>query len=117
MITVPMVRSMPPKKALELMMTGRRLGVDEAARIGFVNQVVAQGQLDETVKLFARQLANKPAAVMRLGRDAFYASLDHSAEDALRLLHSLLSVASDFEDAAEGRKAFVEKRPPEWTHR
>src|SRR5262245_38167776 len=38
MITVPMLRSMPPKKALELMMTGRRLGIDEAVRIGFVNQ-------------------------------------------------------------------------------
>jgi enoyl-CoA hydratase/carnithine racemase len=117
MITVPMLRSMPPKKALELMMTGRRLGVDEAVRTGFVNQMVAHGQLDETVTLFARQLANKPAAMMRLGRDSFYAVLDHTAEDALRLLHPLLSVASDFEDAAEGRAAFVEKRPPEWTHR
>jgi enoyl-CoA hydratase/carnithine racemase len=116
MITVPLLRSMPPKKALELMMTGRRLGVDEAARIGFLNQVVAQGQLDETVTLFARQLANKPAAVMRVGRDSFYAVLDHTAEDALRLLHPLLSVTSEFEDAAEGRAAFVEKRPPEWKH-
>jgi enoyl-CoA hydratase/carnithine racemase len=116
MITVPMLRSMPPKKALELMVTGRRLGVDEASRIGFVNQVVAQGQLDETVTQFARQLSNKPAAVMRIGRDSFYAVLDHTAEDALRLLHPLLSVTSDFEDAAEGRAAFVEKRPPDWKH-
>ena len=108
---------MPAKKALELMMTGRRIGVDEATRIGFVNQVVAQGQLDETVTLFARQLANKPAAVMRLGRDSFYAVLDHTAEDALRLLHPLLSVVSDYEDATEGRAAFVEKRAPEWKHR
>jgi enoyl-CoA hydratase/carnithine racemase len=116
MITVPMLRSMPPKKALELMMTGRRVGVDEAARIGFVNQVVAQGQLDETVTLLARQLANKPAAVMRIGRDSFYAALDHTAEDALRLLHPLLSVTSEFADATEGRVAFAEKRPPEWKH-
>jgi enoyl-CoA hydratase/carnithine racemase len=116
MITVPMLRSMPPKKALELMMTGRRLGVDEAVRIGFVNQMAAQGQLDETVTMFARQLANKPAAVMRIGRDSFYGVLDHNAEDALRLLHPLLSVTSEFADAAEGRAAFVEKRPPEWKH-
>ncbi len=117
MITVPLLRSMPPKKALELMMTGRRLGVDEATRIGFVNQVVAHGQLDETVAALARQLANKPAAVMRLGRDSFYGVLDHSAEDALRLLHPLLSVVSEFEDATEGRTSFIEKRPPAWTHR
>jgi enoyl-CoA hydratase/carnithine racemase len=117
MITVPLLRSMPPKKALELMVTGRRVGVDEAVRIGFVNQVVAQGQLDETVTMFARQLATKPAAVMRLGRDSFYNVLDRSAEEALHLLHPLLSVVNDFEDATEGRAAFVEKRPPSWTHR
>ena len=40
MITVPLMRSMPPKKALELMMTGRRVGAAEAERIGFVTQVV-----------------------------------------------------------------------------
>jgi enoyl-CoA hydratase/carnithine racemase len=117
MITVPMLRSMPPKKALELMMTGRRLGIDEAVRIGFVTQMVAQGQLDDTVTMFARQLANKPAAVMRLGRDSFYAVLDRTAEDALHLLHPLLTVVSDYEDATEGRAAFVEKRAPEWSHR
>ena len=54
---------------------------------------------------------------MRMGRDSFYAVLDHTAEDALRLLHPLLSVTSEFEDAAEGRAAFVEKRPPEWKHK
>ena len=38
MITVPLLRSMPPKKALELMMTGRRVDAAEALRIGFVNR-------------------------------------------------------------------------------
>ena len=40
MITVPLTRSMPPKKALELMMTGRRVSAEEAERIGFVTRVV-----------------------------------------------------------------------------
>ena len=40
MITVPLTRSMPPKKALELMMTGRRVDAAEADRIGFVTRVV-----------------------------------------------------------------------------
>jgi enoyl-CoA hydratase/carnithine racemase len=117
MITVPLLRSMPPKKALELMMTGRSIGVDEAVRIGFVNQVVPAGQLDDHVSMLAGQLAAKPGAVLGLGRDSFYQALDHSADDALRLLHPLLSVVSDFDDAAEGRTAFVEKRSPDWTHR
>src|SRR4051794_658501 len=41
MITVPLCRSMPPKKALELMMTGRRVHAEEADRIGFVTRTVA----------------------------------------------------------------------------
>src|SRR5437867_2602678 len=40
MITVPLLRSMPPKQVLELMLTGRRVAATEAASIGFVNQVV-----------------------------------------------------------------------------
>src|SRR5690349_8962137 len=49
MITVPLTRSMPPKIALELMMTGRRVAAEEARAIGFVNRVVAVDELDGAV--------------------------------------------------------------------
>src|SRR5438309_2847431 len=75
-ITVPMIRSMPPKQALELMMTGRRVGAAEAQRIGFVNRVVAVDELDAAVDELATTLAAKSPAAMRLGRDSFYATLD-----------------------------------------
>lgn len=117
MITVPLMRSMPPKKALELMMTGRRVDAAEALTIGFVNQVVPVADLDATVDALATTLASKSPAVLRLGRDAFYSVWDSSAADALPLLHAMLSVGSDTEDAAEGIAAFVEKRPPVWRGR
>ena len=55
MITVPLVRSMPPKKALELMLTGRVVDAAEADRLGFVTRVVPHDELDAAVtSLLAR---------------------------------------------------------------
>jgi enoyl-CoA hydratase/carnithine racemase len=117
MITVPLCRSMPPKKALELMMTGRRIDAAEADRIGFVARVVPVDQLDATVDELAATLAGKSPSVMRIGRDSFYSVWDQPMREALAELHPLLSVTTTFEDAAEGITAFLEKRPPRWTGR
>jgi enoyl-CoA hydratase/carnithine racemase len=117
MITVPLVRSMPPKKALELMLTGRRVTAEEAGRIGFVTSVVPVVDLDGAVAELATTLASKPPAVVKLGRDAFYATWDLAAEDALRYLHPMLTITTMTDDAREGIAAFAEKRPPRWTGR
>ncbi len=117
MITVPLTRSMPPKRALELMMTGRRLDAATADEWGLLTRVVPAEQLDEAVAELAATLASKPATAMRLGRDSFYAVWDHSASDALALLHPMLGVAADVDDAVEGVAAFMEKRPPAWRQR
>lgn len=117
MITVPLCRSMPPKKALELMMTGRRIDAAEGDRLGFLTSVVAPHELDAAVDELASTLASKSPAVMKLGRDSFYDVFDQPASEALRQLHPLLSVNTTFEDTAEGITAFMEKRPPVWRGR
>src|SRR3954451_2391804 len=117
MITVPLTRSMPPKRALELMMTGRRVDAAEAERIGFVHRVVPVDELDAAVDELASSVASKSPAIMKLGRDSFYAVWDQSAEEALRLLHPMLTITTQTEDSAEGIAAFAEKRDPKWTGR
>lgn len=117
MITVPLVRSMPPKQALELMLTGRMVDATEALRLGFVTRVVPHAELDAAVADLAGTLAAKSPAVMKLGRDAFYAVWDMAAPEALAHLHAMLSLTAQTEDAAEGIAAFLEKRAPRWQGR
>jgi enoyl-CoA hydratase/carnithine racemase len=114
MVTVPMLRSMPPKKALELMLTSRVVGAEEGERIGFVTRLVPHDRLDAEVAALAAVLASKPPGVMRLGRESFYAVLDAAATEALPYLHAMLTVTSQTAEAAEGIAAFIEKRPPSW---
>jgi enoyl-CoA hydratase/carnithine racemase len=114
MVTVPMLRSMPPKKALELMLTSRVVEADEADRIGFLTRLVAPERLDAEVAAMAEVLASKPPGVMRMGRESFYAVLDSAATEALPYLHAMLTVTSQTAEAAEGIAAFIEKRAPAW---
>ena len=114
MATVPFVRSMPPKVALELMLTGRRVDAAEAAQIGFTTRTVPADRLRTEVSELAATLAAKAPGAVRLGRDSFYAVLDLAAREALALLHPLLSVAASGEEAREGIAAFMEKRPADW---
>jgi enoyl-CoA hydratase/carnithine racemase len=117
MITVPLLRSMPPKKVLELQATGRRVDAAEADRIGFVTRVVPVDGLDAAVDELAASLASKSPLVLRWGRDAFYRVLEMDADPALDYLQGMLSVHTLSEDAAEGVAAFAEKRTPEWKGR
>lgn len=114
MVTVPLLRSMPAKKALELMLTSRVVEAPEAERIGFVTTVVPHEELDAEVVGLARVLASKPPGVMRMGRESFYAVLDAAATEALPYLHAMLTVTSQTAEAAEGIAAFAEKRAPSW---
>src|SRR5437763_2465269 len=116
-ITVPMIRSMPPKVALDLMLTGRKVTAAEGERMGFVSRLVPAADLDASVDDLAATLAAKSAVVTRWGRNAFYRVVDMAGEEALDYLHAMLTVATHTDDAAEGLTAFAEKRAPQRTHR
>ncbi|HEX7521465.1 MAG TPA: enoyl-CoA hydratase-related protein [Acidimicrobiia bacterium] len=117
MITVPLLRSMPPKRVLELMATGRRVNAAEAERIGFVTQVAPVEELDAAVDDFAAVLASKSPLIMRWGRDSFYRALELPTDAALDYLQTMLTITSASEDTAEGIAAFAEKRAPKWKGR
>ena len=117
MITVPLLRSMSPKTALDLMITGRRVSAEEGARLGFVQRVVPVAELDATVDALAADLAVKSPLIMRWGRESFYRALEMDADAALSYLQGMLTVTTQTEDAAEGVAAFAAKRAPQWKGR
>jgi enoyl-CoA hydratase/carnithine racemase len=117
MITVPLLRAMPARVALDLMMTGRRIDANEATRLGLVSRLTRVDDLDRTVDALAEELATKSPVAMRIGRGSFFRALEMHADEALDYLQSQLTVTSLSEDTAEGVQAFVEKREPRWRGR
>jgi enoyl-CoA hydratase/carnithine racemase len=114
MITVPILHSLPPKVALRLMLTGRRVSAEEGHRLGFVSDLVAHDDLDNTIDLLVKELCSTAPQSVHMGRTAFYTVLNHDMESRLRLLEAALSVNATFPDAKEGMTAFSEKRKPYW---
>ena len=117
MITVPLLRAMPAKAVLELMMTGRIISPDEALHLGAVSRVVTRAELDPVVDEIVSGLAAKSPAVMMLGRDAFDGVVGLHVDAALEHLQAGLTAVALTEDSREGVAAFLEKRAPRWTGR
>jgi len=118
--STPMValsRNVGRKHAMEMLFTGDMVSADDAYRIGLVNRVVGPGAArDEALKL-ARKIAAKSAAVVRLGKEAFYRQLEMNVVDAYNYANEVMLTNMMARDAEEGMSAFVEKRTPIWEDR
>ena len=117
MILALVVRNVPRKKAVEMLLLGERLDAAQAEALGIVNRVVAPGAFDDAVREWAEKLASKSPVLMKLGKDALWRQEDMSLEDAWDFLRAQLTIAFATEDIQEGVQAFFEKREPQWKGR
>lgn len=116
-ITAAIQRNVPRKIALELMLTGRRIGAVDAARWGIVNRAVPRAELDAAIEELVMTLASKSAHVLALGKESYRGAEDLAFDDAVAFLTGMLERNLEAEDLREGVQAFLEKRAPVWRDR
>jgi enoyl-CoA hydratase/carnithine racemase len=110
-------RVIGPKRALGMILTGRRVSAKEGEALGFVNEVVAPGDLMKAAKRWAAQILELSPMSVRASKEAVYKGLDESAlSGAIANQARYPAVAAMFKSAdfVEGPRAFAEKRPPQW---
>ena len=118
--STPMValsRNLTRKHAMEMLLTGDMISAEDAYRVGLVNRVVPPGAAREDALKLARKIAAKSAAVVKLGKQAFYRQLEMGIADAYEHATEVMVQNMMARDAEEGIAAFVEKRQPTWEDR
>jgi 2-(1,2-epoxy-1,2-dihydrophenyl)acetyl-CoA isomerase len=104
-------------KALELIFFGELVPAEEALRIGLVNRVVPDAEFRAAVRDWAEALAAGPPISLRLAKRGVYRNLQADLASALEYETYAQQIVWQSEDAGEGIRAFVEKRPPRFQGR
>ena len=100
-------------RALDMVMTGRMVGAEEALGIGLINRIVETPALDGAVE-YAREFAGFSLPVLRYSREAVMRADQSSLSEGLQIERDLNTLAFQGEDSTEGAMAFLEKRTPKF---
>ena len=111
---VAVARSLTPKRALEMAMTGDVISAQNALEWGFINKVVADGELQNATQSLLERACRGSRESKGIGKKAFYQQIDMTENEAYAFASAVMaeSVVSDV--AQEGINAFLEKRPPDF---
>lgn len=115
--TQRMARLLGKGKALELILTGDRIGAAEAERIGLVNKVVPADQLMATADEMARKIASRGPLAVRAAIEAVMNGSEMPFEEGQFLEATLFGLLASTEDMKEGMGAFLEKRPAQFKNK
>jgi enoyl-CoA hydratase len=104
-------------RAMELIITGRRVDAREAERIGLVNEVVPRGKALERAHQLAHEIAALPQGAIRSDKESVLRGVGRTLEERLRIEAEMtLSMFLRRDSHTIGASAFKEKRVPEWPH-
>jgi enoyl-CoA hydratase/carnithine racemase len=112
---VPLVRAVPAKAAMEMLLTGAPISARRALELGLVNRVVPAGELDSTIQGLVDTIAVMSPLVVRTGKRAFYEIEGLDEAEAYARAVPIMTGNALCRDAQEGISAFLQKRPPHWS--
>jgi enoyl-CoA hydratase/carnithine racemase len=112
-----LTRQIGEKAAMELILTGRKLGVDEASGLGLINSISASGDVMGAARALAQTIAGNSPTSIRASKRVLNAVDDLGKWDkALALSQAEIAQLIKSKDAREGMTAFVQKRKPNWVN-
>lgn len=112
--SVPLVRNVPFKQAMEMLLTGDFIDAATAQAQGLVNRAVAPEALDMHVEQLVQSIVQKPATAVRMGKALLYRQREMGLEAAYVLAGETMACNMMDADAQEGAQAFAQKRSPSW---
>jgi enoyl-CoA hydratase/carnithine racemase len=115
--TQRLARVLGKQRAMELVLTGRRIDAREAERLGLVNEVAGKRDWLERAMELAQRIAKRPPIAVRLAKQAVLAADETGLAGGLEHERRLYEIAMATEDRIEGMDAFLEKRPPDFKGR
>ena len=112
--SVPLVRNVPAKRAMEMLLTGEFIDAPTALAQGLLNRVVAVEALDAEVEKLVQAIVQKPRVAIAMGKALVYQQRELGIDAAYQLAGQ--TMATNMMDAAaqEGAQAFAQKRTPSW---
>jgi crotonobetainyl-CoA hydratase len=108
-------RQLPHHIAMSVILTGQRLSAEDAFRFGLVNEVVPLDALADAGMEWAEKLTAASPLAQQAAKHAALSRAEHPLEEALSTKFELIEAYAQSNDVGEGRRAFAEKRAPQWT--